>query len=125
MGLSAREEIGRYIEYYNTDRPHQALLNFTPAYTHQINNKTMLLNELQAMKRASRERRKAYWVKQEKIGENQAEGGYTGMGHGVIEDCRTNGEADLAAGVLEKGNLKEMGVQPQKSDLLKSLILSH
>lgn len=123
--LSAREETGRYIGYYNSQRPHQALFNFTPAYCHQVNNKTELLNKLEIMKRASRERRKAYWRKQEGLVERQVEGGYTGMDQGKIVDCKANIEAVLKAGILEKGNLKEMGVQPQKSDLLKSLILSH
>lgn len=63
---SAREEIGRYIGHYNTERPHQALFNFTPAYVHQVNNKTMLLNELAAMKKATRGRRKEYWINLDK-----------------------------------------------------------
>lgn len=63
---SAREEIGRYIAHYNTERSHQALFNFPPAYVHQVNNKTALLNELQAMKQATREKRKEYWINLEK-----------------------------------------------------------
>ena len=59
---SAREEIGRYIAYYNEDRPHQALWNFTPAHVHQVNNKSALLEELRAIKRRTREQRKAYWL---------------------------------------------------------------
>lgn len=59
---SAREEIGRYIETYNRTRPHQALFNFTPAHVHEINNKSVLLQELAELKRRSRERRKAYWA---------------------------------------------------------------
>lgn len=62
---SAREELGRYIEYYHHGRPHQALFNFTPAYVHQVNNKTALLHELKAMKKATREKRKAYWINRE------------------------------------------------------------
>ena len=60
--LSAREEIGRYIEFYNQSRPHQALYNFTPAHVHEVNNKSALLQELNEMKSKTRERRKAYWV---------------------------------------------------------------
>lgn len=124
--LSAREEIGRYIEYYNTDRPHQALLNFTPAYTHQINNKTMLLNELQTMKKVSREKRKAYWRKQVRFNENPVEGGYTGMCQDEIVDCKVNIEAVLNAGIQKEDDFIERGVvQTLKSDSLKSLILSH
>jgi putative transposase len=63
---SAREEIGRYIAHYHTERPHQALFNFTPAYVHQVHNKTALVNELTAMKKTTRERRKDYWINQEK-----------------------------------------------------------
>ena len=63
---SAREEIGRYIAHYNTDRPHQALFNFTPAYVNRMNNKTALLDELKAIKKATREKRKKYWLNLEK-----------------------------------------------------------
>lgn len=63
---SAREEIGRYIQYYNTERPHQALWNFTPAQVHQVNNNTALLNTLKAMKKETRERRKEYWINLDK-----------------------------------------------------------
>lgn len=59
--ISAREEIGRYIEHYHHHRPHQALMNFTPAHVHAVNNKSWLLAELKEMKRKTREKRKAYW----------------------------------------------------------------
>lgn len=62
--ISAREEIGRYIEFYNNERPHQALWNFTPAYMHKINNKSNVLEELARIKRETRERRKNYWLSQ-------------------------------------------------------------
>lgn len=64
---SAREEIGRYIDYYNTDRPHQSLMNFTPDYVHEVNNKTTLLNELKGIKKEARQRRKQYWKTLEKV----------------------------------------------------------
>jgi putative transposase len=51
---TARESIGEYIEYYNRDRPHQSLWNFTPQHCHDINNKTDLLNELSDLKRKSK-----------------------------------------------------------------------
>ena len=60
--ISAREEIGRYIDQYNHRRPHQALLNFTPGYVHQINNKTVLHQKRQTLKQAARDRRRAYWL---------------------------------------------------------------
>jgi len=63
---SAREEIGHYIGYYNGNRPHQALMNFTPAYVHQVNNKTALLQERKAMKTETRKKRKEYWINVEK-----------------------------------------------------------
>ena len=44
--ISAREEIGRYLERYHHSRPHQALMNFTPAHVHEVNNKSRLLAEL-------------------------------------------------------------------------------
>ena len=62
---SAREELGRYIESYNQSRPHQALFNFTPAHVHQLNNKSVLMVELNEMKRKTREKRKAYWAEQQ------------------------------------------------------------
>jgi transposase InsO family protein len=59
--ISAKEEIGRYIERYHHTRPHQSLMNFTPAHVHEVNNKSWLLAEIKEMKRKTRESRKAYW----------------------------------------------------------------
>ena len=73
--ISAREEIGRYIESYHHTRPHQALINFTPAHVHELNNKSRLLAELKEMKRKTRERRKAYWAEKQKLGQPSIEGG--------------------------------------------------
>ncbi len=64
---SAREEIGRYVGYYNTDRPHQSLMNFIPGRVHEVNNKTTLLNELKEIKKEARQRRKEYWKTIEKV----------------------------------------------------------
>jgi len=61
---SAREELGRYINFYNAERPHQALWNFTPAYVHEMNNKSAVLDELRKIKLETRERRKNYWLSQ-------------------------------------------------------------
>ena len=58
---SARYEIGRYIEFYNMQRPHQSLWNFTPAYVHEINNKALILKELEHLKQEARMKRKLYW----------------------------------------------------------------
>ena len=57
----AREAIGKYIRYYNEERPHQALWNFTPGYVHQVNNKSLILAELKTLKKDSKVRRKAFW----------------------------------------------------------------
>jgi len=59
--VSAREEITKYIEYYNTRRPHQALWNFVPAHVHAVNNKSLILAELQELKFLARRRRQEYW----------------------------------------------------------------
>jgi putative transposase len=39
----ARCSLGRYIHFYNEQRPHQALWNYTPGYVHRLGNKTELL----------------------------------------------------------------------------------
>ena len=58
--ISAKEELGRYIQFYHQTRPHQALFNFTPAHVHQLNDQSALLEELKGIKRKTREKRKAY-----------------------------------------------------------------
>lgn len=58
---SAKEEVGNYIRYYNEQRPHQALWNFTPLAVHELNNKTEILKSLKAMKRKTLTERKEYW----------------------------------------------------------------
>ena len=75
--ISAREEIGRYIEFYNHSRPHQALFNFTPAHVHQLNNKSLLLQQLKEMKKTTREKRKAYWAQHRNNGQQPIEGGWS------------------------------------------------
>ena len=89
----ARDELGRYIESYNQCRPHQALFNFTPAHVHQLNNKSVLMRELDEMKRQTREKRKAYWAEQQKISQPSIEGGYRGKGRTEIVDPGANTEA--------------------------------
>lgn len=58
---SAEEEIGSYIKFYNNERPHQALWNFTPAWIHELNNKTEALKCWRALKTKSWAARKNYW----------------------------------------------------------------
>ena len=91
--LSAREEIGRYIERYHHQRPHQSLKNFTPAHVHEVNNKSRLLAELQEMKRRTREKRKAYWVEQRKLKAAPSERGCPDKGEREIVNPGANTEA--------------------------------
>lgn len=93
--ISAREEISRYITYYNNNRPHQALTNFTPDYVHRINNKTALLLELKIMKKAARERRKSYWNQPKDSSQDRVQGGHPGMDQTDINDYRANEESIL------------------------------
>lgn len=83
---SAREELGRYIEFYNRSRPHQALFNFTPAHVHQVNNKSVLMEELNNIKRTTREKRKAYWAQGSNGSQQPIEGGCLDKGRGEIVD---------------------------------------
>jgi putative transposase len=88
--ISAREEIGRYIGSYHHSRPHQALMNFTPAHVHQVNNKSRLLVELKDMKRSTREKRKAYWEHNPNPGSTPAEGGCPDKGQSEIVNPGAN-----------------------------------
>jgi putative transposase len=78
--ISAREEIGRYIERYHHHRPHQSLMNFTPAHVHEVNNKSLLLAELKEMKRRTREKRKVYWKQNPNPGSAPTAGQCPGKG---------------------------------------------
>lgn len=78
--ISAKEEIGRYIEHYHHRRPHQALMNFTPAHVHEQNNKSRLLAELKEMKRKTREKRKEFWSRRSETTVEFDSGGSLGMG---------------------------------------------
>jgi putative transposase len=91
--ISAREEIGRYLESYHHIRPHQSLMNFTPAHVHELNNKSLLLDELKEIKRTTRERRKAYWAEQQKLSEPSVEGGCRDKGQSRSVDPGANTEA--------------------------------
>jgi transposase InsO family protein len=91
--ISAGEEIGRYIEHYHHSRPHQSLMNFTPAHVHEVNNKSRLLAELQEMKRRTRERRKAYWAEKQKDGQPSVQGRCPDKGQSEIVNPGANTEA--------------------------------
>lgn len=58
---TARMELGKYQQHYNRDRPHQSLWNFTPQHVHELNNKSLLLEELKLMKHTTIENRRRYW----------------------------------------------------------------
>ena len=84
--ISAREEIERYIEHYHHHRPHQALMNFTPAlmnftpaHVHETNNKSQLMAELKEMKRQTRERRKEFWMRRAEMALPLVSGGTQDM----------------------------------------------
>ena len=118
---SAREEIGRYIEHYNQRRPHQALYNFTPVHVHQLNNKTALLQELNEMKRNTRERRKVYWAEQEKLGQTAIVEGTQGKSRAEIVDPGANTEA-----LFQQQPSDSQNEDPTTgNDSLDSPILSH
>ena len=118
---SAREEIGRYIEHYNQRRPHQALYNFTPAHVHQLNNKTMLVEQLKEVKKQTRERRKAYWAEQQKSSRASTAGGTQGKGQAEIVDPGASTEV-----VFQQQPSDSQTESPTtENDSLTSSILSH
>lgn len=119
--ISAHEEIGRYIEFYNQSRPHQALYNFTPAHVHRLNNKSLLLQELNEIKRKTREKRKAYWAEQRNIGQLLIEEGSPGKAPSEIVNPGANTEA-----VFQHQQPDSHNESPTtKNDSLHSSILSH
>jgi hypothetical protein len=118
---SAREELGRYIATYNRTRPHQALFNFTPAHVHQLNNKSLLLRELEEIKKQTREKRKGYWAEQQKSRQTSIAGGTPGKDQTEIVDPGANTEA-----VFHRNQPDSQDENPKpKNDSLHSLILSH
>jgi transposase InsO family protein len=119
--ISAKEEIGRYIESYHHSRPHQSLMNFTPAHVHQVNSKSVLLAELKEMKRRTREKRKAYWTEREKLDAPSIEGGCPGKGPRQIVDPGANMEEIFEPKLSDSQNEGPT----TKNDLLDSSILSH
>jgi putative transposase len=119
--ISAREELGRYIETYNQIRPHQALFNFTPAHVHQLNNKSTLLQQLKDIKRKTREKRKAYWKKKQNINQAPIAEGCPGKGQCEIVDPGANTQA-----VSQHQPPDSHSESPTtKNDSLDSSILSH
>ena len=68
-------------------------MNFTPAHVHELNNKSLLLTELKEMKRKTREKRKAYWVTQQKLSQATLAGECPDQGHGEIVNRGANTQA--------------------------------
>ena len=99
--ISAKEEIGRYIENYHHSRPHQSLMNFTPAHVHELNNKSRLLDELKEIKRRTRDKRKAYWADRQKKDKPPTEG-----------ECSDQGQREI----VDPGANTEVVFQPQPPD---------
>ena len=91
--ISAKEEIGRYMERYHHSRPHQSLMNFTPAHVHEVNNKSRLLVEIKEMKRKTRAMRKEYWEQQRNPGSTPAAGGCPSQGPARSVNPGANTEA--------------------------------
>lgn len=58
---TAVEEIKKYIDYYNFERPHQSLFNFTPHFIFALNNKTEAMKSRQELKKNSIIQRRQYW----------------------------------------------------------------
>lgn len=86
---SASDEITKYISYYNDARPHQALWNFTPAKVHVINNKSLILAELEELKFLAKQRRLEYWALRETIEFQQKMVAYYKAGQ-TGTDCTLN-----------------------------------
>lgn len=58
---SANDEIGRYIKFYNNERPHQSLWNYPPQFVHDTNNKTEILEMRKILKQKTLINRKDFW----------------------------------------------------------------
>lgn len=86
---SAEAEIAKYMAYYNGERPHQALWNFTPAKVHDINNKSLILAELEELKFLAKRRRREYWALRETIEFQQKMVAYYQAGQ-ADSDCTLN-----------------------------------
>jgi transposase InsO family protein len=119
--ISAREEIGRYIERYHHHRPHQSLMNFTPAHVHQVNNKSLLMAELNEMKQRTREKRKVYWEQKRNLGSTSSAGGSPGKG----SDRSVDPGANSAAVFQHQPSDSRIESPITENDSLVDPILSH
>lgn len=122
---AAHQEIGQYIDHYNHDRPHQALINFTPAYVHQINNKTRVFQERQALKQTARDRRRAYWLQTPyPLQDGETNEGFS-MDQGAIVESRAKMEDDLQKEKEQKFTFQQEGAISPTKDSPHTLILFH
>jgi putative transposase len=115
--LSAQREIGSYIHHYNTERPHQALWNFTPKTVHDLNNKTELLQRLKEIKRQTLKKRRWYWLNRQNPKK--------GLQNQALVFATTD---DRVLGNIQGWEKDEAGAdrtEHQKSDSIKTQILSH
>jgi hypothetical protein len=88
---SAREKLGLYIWFYNESRTHQALIIFTPANVHEANNTSVLLQQLNELKRRTRDKR-SYWTERSSGSQQSKEKECPGKGRGEIIDRGTSGK---------------------------------
>lgn len=119
--ISAREELGRYIESYHHSRPHQSLNNFTPAHVHEVNNKSRLLAELQEIKRTTREKRKAHWEQNRNPASTPPAGGCPGKAPTQTVDPGANTQAIFQHQPTDSQNESPL----TQNDSLVPSILSH
>ncbi len=54
----AHLSMASYIEYYNEQRAHQALWNYTPGHVHRLENKSQILDHYKQMVQIAKERRR-------------------------------------------------------------------
>ena len=122
---SAHDEIGQYIDHDNHHRPHQALMNFTPAYVHQINNKTRVFQERQVLKQAARDRRRAYWLQAPIPLQDGETNEGRGMGQEAIVESPSNMKEVLKTEREQKFTFQQEGETSPAHDSQHTLILSH
>ncbi len=60
----ARLSLARYIKFYNEQRPHQSLWNYTPGYLHRLGNKSELVSHYNQMLQIAKEHRRQINVAQ-------------------------------------------------------------
>ena len=100
-------------------------MNFTPAYVHQLHNKTLVFQELKTLKQAARDRRKAYWLNPETLRQDPVEGDTPTMDPVEIVPYRANTEGVLEGEGAITLHAHHEGEHSPKRDSLTFPILSH